>query len=397
MFRRISIYMLLALGLVLNSGVSFAELSPEIQLGSRGVISFNGIFSSEDNTSEASDFSDTSLMIGFRQKLYCDWRGQMVIGFQFPDADSNLGQVLYHQTFIQLEDKSHILKFGRSRVRNTLIEFPTLRDDDAIYFTDVLNPFSLGKNSEGSQYGNVLEASHVFGKRFWLNIHGEHFVEVPALLNDSEPDFGFNAVGAMLEYRVPETQRWNREVLDQIGIGFNGFLTARDEDESKFDEILKNIMFSAVLNVHPDPVHFLDFRHQTIYNVGFGEVERLDNYTDMTRASSLATFTSLRYLYRRLEHPTAQLSLGFGYKTFPDLSETADQIQLIANMFYRMGENFDVGLQFQYRHNSDDLKKLLGEKEGIIQLSLIYSVDQSWNDQFDDRDSVLSLEHGYIP
>ena len=397
MFRRVSIYMLLALGLAFSSSVSLAELSPEIQLGSRGVMSFNGIFSSEDNTSEASDFSDTSLMVGFRQKLYSDWRGQMVIGFQFPDADSSLGQVFYHQTFIQLEDKSNILKFGRSRVRNTLIEFPVLRDDDAIYFTDVLNPFSSGEDSEDSQYGNVVEASHVFGQRFWLGFHGEHFTEAPALLDDSEPDFDFNAVGAMLEYRVPETQRWNRELLDQIGIGFNGYLTARDEDESKFDEILKNIMFSAVLNVHPDPVHFLDFRHQTIYNLGFGEVERLGNYADITRASSLAMYTSLRYLYRRLEHPTAQFSLGFGYKTFPDLSETADQIQLIANTFYRVGENFDVGLQFQYRHNSDDLEKLLGKSAGIIQLSLIYSVDQSWNDQFDDRDSLLNLEHGYIP
>ncbi len=397
MFGRRSLYLLLAMGLAASGSVSLAELSPEIQLGARGIMSFSGIFSSEDNTSEASDFSDTSLMIGFRQKLYCDWRGQMVIGFQFPDAGSDLGQVFYHQTFILLEDKSHILKFGRSRVRNTLIEFPTLRDDDAIYFTDVLNPFSSGEDSEDSQYGNVLEASHVFGKRFWLGIHGERFAETPTLLDDSEPDFDFNAVGAMLEYRVPETQRWNREFLDQIGIGFNGFLTARDEDESKFDEILKNITFSTILNIYPDPVHFLDFRHQTIYSVGFSEVERLDSYADMTRASSLATFTSLRYLYRKLERPTAQLSLTFGYKTFPDLPETADQIQLIANTFYRVGENFDVGLQFQYRHNSDDLKKLLGENEGIVQLSLIYSVDQSWNDQFDDRDSLLSLEHGYIP
>lgn len=397
MFGRISLYLLLAMGLAASGSVSLAELSPEIQLGARGVLSLNGIFSSEDNTSEASDFSDTSLMVGFRQKLYCDWRGQMVIGFQFPDAGSDLGQVFYHHTFILLEDKSHILKFGRSRVRNTLIEFPTLRDDDAIYFTHVLNPFSSGEDSEDSQYGNILEASHVFGKRFWLGIHGEHFAEAPNMLDDSEPDFDFNAVGATLEYRVPETQRWNREILDQIGIGFNGFLTARDKDEGKFDEVLKNITFSTILNIYPDPVHFLDLRHQTIYNVGFDEVERLENYANMTRASSLATFTSLRYLYRKLERPTAQLSLAFGYKTFPDLSETADQIQLMANTFYRVGENFDVGLQLQYRHNSDDLKKILGENEGIIQLSLIYSVDQSWNDQFDDRGSLLSLEHGYIP
>lgn len=391
MLRRKLLYMLLIIGVFGLSKPGFGELSPEIQLGARGVISFNGVFASEDNISEISDFSDTGLLIGFRQKLYCDYRGQMVIGLQFPDADSGLGQVFYHQVFMKIEGKSNVFKIGRSRVRSALIEFPTLRDDDALHFTDVLNPFSSGEDSEDSQYGNVLEASRVFAQRYWLSIHGEHFVEFPQM------DFGFNAVGASLEYRVPETQRWNRGILDQIGIGFNSFLTDRPGDFSEMEQALKNLVFSTVLNIHPDPVHFLDVRHQTIYNVGFDEVEELAEYADMTQASSLATFTALRYLYRRLEHPTAQLTLAFGYKTFPDLSKSADQLQFIVNGLYRLGENFDVILQFQHRSYGGDLEKLLGESESIIQLGLIYSVDQRWNDQFDDRDSLLNLEHGYIP
>ena len=397
MLKRKILYLLLITGVLGISNLSPGELSPEIQLGARGVVSFNGVFTDEDNTAEVSDFSDTGLLLGFRQKLYCDYRSQMVIGLQFPDADSDLGQVFYHHAFMQIENKSNVFKIGRSRVRSTLIEFPTLRDDDALYFTDVLNPFSSGENSEDSQYGNVLEASRAFGQRFWLSIHGEHFVETPVLSDDEEMDFGFNAVGASMEYLVPETQRWNRGILHQIGVGLNSFLTDRPGDFSEMEQALKSLIFSTVLNVHPDPVHFLDVRHQTIYNVGFDEIEELNGYDDLTRASSLATFTALRYLYRRLEQPTAQLTLAFGYKIFPDLSESADQLQFVANGLYRLGGNFDLSLQFQHRNHGGDLERLLGKSESIIQAGIVYSVDQSWNEQFDERDSLLNLEHGYIP
>jgi len=384
------------------SGLSFGQVSPEIQLGARGTISFNGEFTSEENTSELNDFSDTGLLIGFRQKLYSNYRGQMVIGFQFPDADSDLGQLFFNQVSLKIFDKSNILKMGRSRVRNALIEFPTLRDDDALHFTDVLNPFSSGANSEDSQYGNVLEISRIFGQKYWLNLHGEHFTEMPEPPAASEEDFGLNALGLSFEYRVPEIQRWNRAILGQIGIGFNTFLTDRPGYEGEIDQALKNISLSAILNIYPDPVHFLDVRHQSIYNLGFDEVEKLTDYAGLTRANSLATFTSLRYLYRRLERPTAQLSASFGFKVFPDLSNSAHQLNFIANGFYRIGENFDVGLQFQYQRFSGGTErrryeKLFGENENRIQFALTYSVDQSWNEQFDERDSLLNLEHGYIP
>ena len=108
----------------------FAQVSPEIQLGARGVMSFNTNVAAHEATSAVNDFSDTGLLLGFRQKLYNRFRGQLVIGMQFPDANSDLGQVFFHQTFLKVEDKSNILKMGRSRVRSALIEFPTLRDDD---------------------------------------------------------------------------------------------------------------------------------------------------------------------------------------------------------------------------------------------------------------------------
>ena len=60
--------------------------------------------------SAVNDCSDTAIRLGFRQKLYNNFRGQLVVGLQFPDADSDLGQVFYHQVFVKLENKSNILK-----------------------------------------------------------------------------------------------------------------------------------------------------------------------------------------------------------------------------------------------------------------------------------------------
>lgn len=375
----------------------FGQISPEIQLGARGVMSVNLDVNSEKITSAINDFSDSGILLGFRQKLYSDFRGQLVFGMQFPDANSNLGQIFFHQIFVQLDDRTNIIKLGRSRVATSLIEFPTLRDDDAIYFTDVLNPFSSGANSEDNQFGNVLEYTHIFGQRYRLQIHGEHFTETPKPPETTETDFSINAIGFSFIYRVPDSQLWERPIIQQLGIGFNNFLTDRPGYTEVYDRMLKNISFSAIINVLRDPVYFLDLRSQVIYNKGFEEITSItDNYS-MTRAASISTFTSIRYLYRKLERPSLQISVSAGYKNFMDLENSTNQLQLIFNTFYRLGANFDIGLQIQYNKNEGDLKTLLGSNETRFQVSLVYSIDQLWNSQFGDRESLLNLEHGYIP
>ncbi len=386
--------------LILLTGVlhgAFAQVSPEIQLSARGVMSFNTDISDNQKATSVNDFSDTGLLLGFRQKLYSNFRGQMVIGLQFPDADSDLGQVFFHQTFLKIEDQKNILKMGRSRVRSALIEFPTLRDDDALYFTDVLNPFSSGENTEDNQYGNVIEAAHVFAQRYWLRVHGEHFTKPVQPPATSETDFSLNAVGLTLEYLIPETQLWNRPFIQQLGIGFNNFLTDRQGFSSQFDQTLKNILVSGIFNLKADPVYFVDTRFQVIYNLGFDNISEISNYFDLTRARSAAHFFSVRFLYRKLERPTLQLALSGGFKVFPDLTRETRQWQVIVNTFYRLGENFDLTLQLQQSQFSGDLKALYGKSETRIQAGLVFSIDQRWNKQFDDRNSLLNLEHGYIP
>lgn len=375
----------------------FTQVSPEIQLGARGLTSFNMDIGADRTSSAVNDFSDTGILLGFRQKLYNQYRGQFVIGLQFPDADSDLGQVFFHQTFLKVENKSNILKMGRSRVRSSLIEFPTLRDDDALDFTDVLNPFTTGENTEDNQFGNVLELSHVHNQRYWFRVHGEHFTQTPIAPIISETDFSLNAIGFSFEYRVPETQLWNRPILQQIGFGYNNYLMDKSKTPDEYSKTLGNIILSTILNLRRDPVHFWDIRSQIITGLGFDNIKGITTYGELTRARSIGSFTSLRYIYRKLERPTVQLALSGGYKIYPDLTNTSSQIQVVGNIFYRLGENFDAGIQVQHRSYNGDLTNVFGSEETRVQFSLIYSIDQLWNNQFDDRESLLNLEHGYIP
>ncbi|NOZ74741.1 MAG: hypothetical protein GXO90_05105 [FCB group bacterium] len=383
--------------LLISVTPALAQVNPGIQLGVRGLTSMNTDVTADQTTSAVNDFSDTGVLLGFRQKLYNQYRGQFVIGFQFPDADSDLGQVFFHQTFLKVENKSNILKLGRSRVQSTLIEFPTLRDDDALAFTDVLNPFSSGENTEDNQFGNVLELAHVHHQRYWVRIHGEHFTQTPITPVTSETDFSLNALGFSLEYRVPRTELWNRPVLQQIGFGYNNYLMNKSGLSTDHGNKMENIILSTIVNLRRDPVHFWDLRSQIITNRGFNDITEVNSYMELTRAHSIGSFTSLRYIYRKLERPTVQLSLSGGIKTYPDLVNTSRQVQLIGNIFYRLGENFDAGIQLQYQDYTGDLATLFGNSETRIQFALIYSIDQMWNNQFDDRESLLNLEHGYIP
>ena len=376
--------------LILGSlSVGQAQVSPEMELGAKGVMSGNIAVDDAGTSSAVSDFSDSQLLLGFKQKLYNRWRAQMVFGMQFPDADSELGQVFYNHVFLKVMDKSNNIKLGRSTTQTILNEFPTLRDDDALQFIYSLNPFSDGRNTQDNQYGNVIEYDHIFKQRYWMKLHGENFVNASAPEN-----FELNSFGVSLLYDVPESQRWNREIIQRVGLSYNNYIVDQTAGTGG-DELLGNLLAAITLNVKPDPVHFIDLKMQGILNSGFADYDSIRSYSEYVKTPSMAGFGTIRYLYRELERPLVQIAVGMGYKWFPILEETS-QLMAISNVFYRIGENIDLGVQYRYKRNMGMTEALFGSREHRIQVALVFSVDQIFNSQFDDRDSILNLEYKYI-
>lgn len=384
------IALLASFALIFSPFSAYAEFMPEIQISGKGVSSANLHLNSQ-NASVVPDFSDTTLMLGLRQKLYSDWRSTMVLGVQLPDADSGLGDIFLSQSFLQLENQHQIIKAGRSRSRTTLIEFPTLRDDDAISFAYVLNPFSAGKNTQDHQYANVMEYSYVYNQRFWFSAHGENFIDF-----ENPDNFALNALGAAIEYKVPQSQIWNREWLQYAGLSLYNFFP-NSGPQANFSKPLNKIAAGLSFNVLPDPVHFMDLKGQFIYNLGHPEITAIKNFSEYTQSQSLASFWTLRYLYRKLERPFLQSSLGFGFRSFPNNPNQSFEWIALANFFYRIGENLDLGLQYRYLNASGDLNQLEKGNEHRVQLALVYSFDAQFFNQFDDRNSLLNLEHTYLP
>lgn len=367
-----------------------AQITPEFEVGARGVFSGNLNFKSEES-SAVSDFSDTQLLLGLRQKLYNNWRAQFVLGIQFPDANSKLGQVFYNNIFIQIEDEKNNIRVGRTLAQTVLNEFPTLRDDDAQQFVYALNPFSNGINTERDQYANVLEYTRIFNQRFLVSLHGENFYD-----NLNPDDFRLNSMGLTFMYRVPFSQQWDRNVLQEIGLSFNNYFTDRIGYSNDFKASVKNLLFSTTLNLKPDPINFLDLKLQAIQNFGWDEITQLSNYFDYTRTKATAVFGTLRFMKRKQERLDYQFALGAGYKSLSNLEVDSNQFILIANSFYRLGENFDLGLQYRYTNNKGYTEMLFEKSEHRVQLALVYSFDAIFNKQFGDRNDLLNLEHNYI-
>ena len=159
---------------------------------------------------------------------------------------------------------------------------------------------------------------------------------------------------------------------------------------------MTNLIGSIALNLKPDPVHFVDFKAQFIQNLGFDDIRQISDYRSYTLTKSFAAYGTLRYVYRKLERPTFMTSLGVGYKGFSNLSENSNQWMAIGSFFYRIGNNFDLVFQYRYSKNNGELVPLLGENQHRLQLGLAYTFNKVFNSQFDDRSSLLNLEHGYI-
>jgi hypothetical protein len=403
MRKRIIISML---GLIISTFCARAqnggeEVLPQIEIGFKTITTGN-YYSNKGTASlkipvlnegdkALTDFSDSYLMLGISQKLYKGWRGQMVLGFTFPDVNSGLGQVFYNQVMLKVENEKNIIKLGRTTSQTTLTEFSTFRDDDAIQYNYVLNPFSSGINTQDNQYANVLEYTHIFDQRIYATFHGENYVDFQ---NPNQLDI--NGLGGSFVYRVPQNQVWNRNLLQQIGVSVNNFINTPVKMNDGSKKTLTSLVGAATFNIKPDPVNFIDLKTQVIQNFGLDEVKDITDYNSYTRTKGTSYFGVLRYLNRKLERPRYQVSAGFGYKKFSNVGNNSNQWMITSNFFYRIGNNFDLLFQYRYNQNNGELIPLLGKSQHRFQAGIAYTFSKIFNNQFDDRNSILNLEHGYI-
>ncbi len=406
--RRAAIRAPVLLPLLLVAGAASAQESmPRLTFAGAGLVSLDGNATtpfgevgSGTDFATVVDFSDSFLLVRLDQQLFERDRAGLVMGFLFPDVNADLGDVFYNQINVFYDSRYFGGTLGRSRLSNFLLEFPVTREEDLLEYSFVTNGFSNAQNSEFSRYGNVLRGeAFAFSSRLVLSGQVSSWT-VTDPEGEKVNDFDINAASASIVYRLPDGIRYQGLVRRA---GLEVVSQNLDEEGQRW---MTAVLGAVALNLTRHPLRNFELRAQGIYNFGMDAGVRLAGADAGTsplglpqgraRSESVSLVSSLRFLSRPYQLDRFQAAITGAYKSF--VGQDGSQFALVPNVFFRLGQGVDLGLQYRYEQFSDALAAQIGRKrDHSLQLIVGFRFQMIFNDYFGDRDDLLNLEHGYIP
>lgn len=387
----------LAVALALTMPASALEIdpmvTPEVNIGGRALVSLD---SSETQASSGEDEGDTelstadsSLLFGFSKYLFSDEDyGFAVVGVKTTEAGSELEQDLYlHQVYAGVGGARYEISAGRQRLPNTLVSFPTLRDDDLVEFTHVGNALVDSHVEEYQIYGSQIAA------RWWMTPAWSVAAATTAraeTVDGGEVDTGrFNGQSLILSFDIPEAAKVGRG-LRYAGLGIDrqelGVLShGTDKD------ILAYVAGAVVyLNDNPEADWSLDVQ---AINVDGVSVADLAEAHQRAEASSWSAVAALRYGHRPALQTRWQASLTAGYRDYTDF-DSATSLTLVPGFAYWVGSGVEVLAQYRYLKNDGSLARDTGiEREQSVYLGLSFLFDYTLNETVGSRRGILAHEH----
>ena len=362
----------------------------EWALGLRAVTSVGVAKHEERGTRSAFDFSDSLLYLRPRVPLTVsrDLRAGALFALTFPDAYEQPGSLFVADAHMFLEHRWAFFRLGRGRLKSDIIPTPALRDDDLIRFAELQNPFSDGLSTADHQYGNVADLTVWPTPTLYADLHAENLSN-NVLGSESLAAFELNSLGLNLGYRQIPAET-TLSVVRRLGVGTNFYHVNLAERELMFD-----VIAGSWLNLIVDPVHTVDWRAQVAYADGVPGADPTMP-TGSFRARSVSGFSSVGYTYRRSLLPTFRGNVAGGYRRY--LRQDLDQLSVLANAAYALGQTVEIGVQYQYRQADASLPRIFGEDQlHSVKLFLVGTFETVVSPLFDERASILNTESGYLP
>ncbi len=397
-------FLLLALGTLLALPLGAQEVVPRITLAGRGLVSLNGGLLdrfqgdrwSTDFEQVAADFSDTHILLRLDRKIYGINRNQVagtVLGLTFPDAESPAGPVYFSQAHFFWWSRNWELLVGRARLENFVVEFPTLRDDDLLDYAFVRNAFLYTEAPEYELYGNLARFSLYQGQSRWQETFQVASLTQTDAEGRSEAELaGIQMVSAEVAYRLPEPLRFSGP-FRKIGLRLD--LQPLEDSENQW---LSTVTAGADINLSPNPLANWRLRVQAQYTPGQDgiTVQDLAIPARAARARSFGGVVSLSFLRRPYQVPRLLVALTGALRSYPD--QEAWRAKAIAGVFYQIGAEVDVGLQYEAETVSQGLRDALGFRNShSLKFLFSFEYEALFNHYFTDRETLLNLEHGFAP
>lgn len=367
---------------------------PEINIGGRAL---GTIVSGDTRTtatgvagdSEDIDFSDSSLLFGFSKYLFNGPPGYgfAVFGLRRPDhADAVKDDLFLHEAHVGVGGREYELKIGRSRLRNNLLSFPTIRDDDLLSFTHVGNASSYTDTDIYEIFGGTVDVQ--WWPRPYLSTHAALAARTQTdAAGNVTGDGNFNTAGLGVAYALPQTLKFDRGVR-MAGIALDS-QRVQELDDARLNTWLAGLIFNLNSNPEADWVWEL----QAMTSEGVSGVASLATKAARSRAKSGSVVTALRFNNRPYLQTRWQAALTLAWKDYPDFGN-ADSTAIAPSFLYRLGSGVDWVTQYLYTRHGDGLALATGiEAERRLYTGISFSFDYTLNESVADRQSILSIEH----
>lgn len=374
------------------------SVSPQIEITGTGIgtldlgRSRNALPDGGKASGSQINISDSALVVGAAQRLYKGGIGSFALGELALDQ-TNVGrgtQLFLHQGYVDYQTQLLEAYLGRTdNPTAQIVTFPTLRGDDLITFTNLLDPFSSGENVEEHRYANVGAITLNQNLRTFENFHVQHLIDSASTSTPSNT--GLNSYGVSIQYLgLPGLEAV--EKIISYGAGFEHRAIAR-ADGGRSDAVYAG----GVINLKPSLVNLVDFRVLDNYTFG-NDLSSFRNTTDTFRANSNSVTAAVRYLHSPFGKPAYQVSLTAGYKSYDKISN-AGSVGIALTGVKRLGDGFDGVAQYVYQKRGDALANAYGgaREENSFQMGFILNFDTLFNRSVGPRRSLLNLQHQYIP
>lgn len=373
------------------------SVAPQIEIDGVGVGTLEGGLRRQaeqgggQSASSRVNLSDSALILGASQRLYKPGAiGSLVIGGETTDQ-TNSGnannQVFLHEAFVDYQARHAEAYLGRTNTPTKFIQFPTLRGDDLINFTDLPDPYSNGVNTEEARYGNVAAVTLNQNLRDFVNLHVQHLIRTASDIGD---DQGLNSYGVTYMHEPPPGLEAIQKVVS-YQLGYERQSIGRAQGGAA------DIIYGGgVINLRPSPVNRVTLSLQDIYSTG-NDLSKFASLPDTFRAASNTAAASLAYLHSPFGKPGFQVALTAGYKSYSKIHDAGSYAVALTGV-KRLGDGFDLVGQYAHIHRNSALAAVSGgASDNSVQVGFVFNFTTIFNRTIGPRRSLLNLQHQYIP
>ena len=382
-----------------KSATSQVDEKASFSVATRAILGVRNFRQHDSTQYGVPDLTESYLMLGLEKKLEAT-EVRVAYGFVIPEERFLGGNFFLAHLFGEIVRDDHYLRAGRSRLDNALIEFPTLRDINTLYYGFEMNPYARG-HSLSNLYGNLIAYRYHLNDEWWIKGQVENFTDFSPGNFKSEGDgLALNEAGFQVKY-INANEAASGVHLAELAGGINTILLEEDLDLDdpavKQPNQLEVISLAAVVRYRQSDEWFIELREQSMRTLGARNMPRVEGWQTASRTDGFNNTASLSYVRLLDDKPSFQIAALHGLRQFMIAGNEPSQASTwLGQVTYRFSDLADLSVQAQWSDRPDELEEAF---EALPQyqysLNLILHLAETFGGKNKRTSHLIHAEHNH--